>query len=168
MGAILPPTGTSLFIDANIFYYHFVRSPDLSDWSSDVIENVAAARLTAFTSPHCLAEAIHKIMCAEAAQRFSLPRQAIVNHLRHHPERISELNLFREAATELARLPLSLLAIDSQALADAAQVSSNHGIMTNDAITIALMHRYGLHHLATNDEDFHRIPALTLWKPRSV
>jgi predicted nucleic acid-binding protein len=38
--------------------------------------------------------------------------------------------------------------------------------LTNDATIVALMRRHGLIHLATNDDDFDRVPGLVVLKPR--
>ena len=39
-------------------------------------------------------------------------------------------------------------------------------LLTNDAMIVALMRRHGVTHLVTNDNDFDRVPGLTVWKPR--
>jgi predicted nucleic acid-binding protein len=161
-----PPDGAAVFIDANIVYYHFVRVPELSEWSSQLLERFAQRRLSVFASTHVIAEAIHKIMAAEAAQRFSIPRPAIVTHLRHHPERLAELTMFRTAASELEVIAMPLLATDARMVVEAADLSLSHGLLTNDALTVALMRRNGLADLASNDDDFNRVPALTVWKPQ--
>jgi predicted nucleic acid-binding protein len=51
-------------------------------------------------------------------------------------------------------------------LNEAATISLQHGLLTNDAIIVASMQRHGLTNLATNDDDFDRVPGLTVWKPR--
>jgi predicted nucleic acid-binding protein len=68
--APFPPDGTAVFIDANIFYYHFVTVDGVSEWSSDLLELIVQNRISAATSAHSLAEAMHRIMTAEASVRF--------------------------------------------------------------------------------------------------
>lgn len=46
------------------------------------------------------------------------------------------------------------------------QSSRNHGLLTNDSLIVALLQRHGITHLATNDDDFDRVPGITVWKPR--
>jgi predicted nucleic acid-binding protein len=39
-------------------------------------------------------------------------------------------------------------------------------LLTNDALTIAVMEKLGLSHLVTNDDNFDSITGVTVWKPR--
>jgi predicted nucleic acid-binding protein len=40
-----------------------------------------------------------------------------------------------------------------------------HGLLTNDAIIVALMAGHGLANLASNDADFDRVPGITRFAP---
>ena len=105
-------------------------------------------------------------MLAEAVSLFGQTRAGLVNWLKRHRERITELSEFRQAASELSGMGLSLLPADAALLAEAATLSAQLGLLTNDATIVALMHRHALTNLATNDDDFDGIPGLTVWKPR--
>jgi predicted nucleic acid-binding protein len=48
----------------------------------------------------------------------------------------------------------------------AADLSMRYRLLTNDAITIAVMDKLGLSHLITNDGNFDALPGLSVWKPR--
>jgi predicted nucleic acid-binding protein len=72
------PAGATCFVDANIFYYHFVDVPPLSEASSEFLARVARGECAAFTSVHVLAETVHKVMLAEAAGRFGMNRAGLV------------------------------------------------------------------------------------------
>jgi predicted nucleic acid-binding protein len=45
-------------------------------------------------------------------------------------------------------------------------MSAQFGLLTNDALVVALMRRHSLTNLVTNDDDFDTVPGLTVWKPR--
>src|SRR5437016_2940130 len=107
------PDGTACFIDANIVYYHFVESSPLSDACTGLFERIADGQIKGYTSVHVLAEAVHKIMLAEAAAKFGLSRPGLVNWLQHHRKRIAELSEFRQDAAEMSRLGLSILSADA-------------------------------------------------------
>jgi predicted nucleic acid-binding protein len=66
----------------------------------------------------------------------------------------------------LATVPMTVLRVDVQILVEAMQLAVRNGLLTNDSAILALMRRHGLTHLASNDDDFNRIPDLTVWKPR--
>lgn len=159
------PQSVACFVDANIFVYHFVELGEVSAACRAFLGRVARLQIEAVSTAACLADAVHRVMAVEAQERFKLDSGAAA-WLQRHPERIRELSAFREAARQLDAVPLRLLAADSRSIVDATELSGRHGLLTNDAIILALMRRHGLTHLATNDDDFDAIPELTVWKPR--
>jgi predicted nucleic acid-binding protein len=159
------PAGVTFFVDANIFVYHFVELGDLSAACRGFLAGIVDRRIDAASTGACLADAVHRVMAIEAQERFQLPGGA-TRWLQAHPDRIGELSAFRAAASQLKELPLRLLVPDALAIADAAELSAKHGLLTNDAILVTLMRRNDLQHLVTNDDDFDRVPGLTVWKPR--
>jgi predicted nucleic acid-binding protein len=66
----------------------------------------------------------------------------------------------------LSVVPMTILSVDDQLLRDAIRVAVQYGILTNDAVIVALMQRHGLVHLVTNDDDFDRVGGVTVWKLR--
>jgi predicted nucleic acid-binding protein len=160
--------GDQCFLDANIFYYHFVETPAFSGACTRLLERVATGDVLGYTSTHILSEAIHKVMIAEAADRFGLNRSGLVNWLQNNPARIGELSDFQRVAHELGRMRLLLLHVDANLFGESAGLSKHLGLLTNDAMVVALMRRQGLSILATNDDDFSGIPGLTIWSPRTV
>jgi predicted nucleic acid-binding protein len=112
-----------------------------------------------------IAGVIHKVMGEEARLVHSLDSGA-VRFLQRHPAEITKLNAFVEAAKQLERLPITLLPVDLAILRQAAELAQQYGLLTNDAIIVALMQRHGLTHITTNDDDFDRVPGITVWKPR--
>jgi predicted nucleic acid-binding protein len=69
------PPGTRCFIDANILVYHFVFTPVLSDACSNFLERIERGELTGATSAAAIAEAVHKVMLAEAMALHALPHR---------------------------------------------------------------------------------------------
>src|SRR4051812_36837696 len=116
------PLRTRCLIDANIFYYHFVETPPLSDPCSDLLQRVLDAEIVGVTSTHLLSEAVHKMMLAEAAKRLAVPRAGLVSWLQRQPQRIMDLSAFRQHATAFARMNLNVLTVGLDALEEAAAV----------------------------------------------
>ncbi len=124
------PGGAACFIDANIFYYHYVETPPFSQPSTAFLERVAAGTITGYASVHVLAEAIHKIMFADAAATFGPNRGSLVNWLQNHGNRITELQEFRRAAGELLRIGWNLIATDEMDIQHATDISAAMGLLT--------------------------------------
>jgi predicted nucleic acid-binding protein len=160
------PDGSECFIDANIFYYHFVETPRYSDQCTDFLARVSLGRITAFTSVHAIADAVHKIMVTEAAAQFSLNRAGLVTWLQNHPEKVKELRRFRDACEQICGSGLVILTTDSADLMSATVSSQRFGLLTNDATIVALMFRHGLTNLVTNDQGFRSVGEITVWQPR--
>ena len=62
---------------------------------------------------------------------------------------------------------ISIEATTSDQLKEAERLLSQHGLLTNDSITLALMKHLGLTDLVTNDDDFDGVDWVTVWKPRA-
>jgi len=110
------PTGTRCLIDANIFYYHYIDTPPLSDTCSDFLQRVLDGDLIGFTSIHLAAEAIHKVMLGEAASRFARQRTGILGWLQQHPRSISQLSDFESLARDFSVMNLTVLNVDGPTL----------------------------------------------------
>ena len=122
--------------------------------------------VSAFTSPHIIAECIHKVMLLEASQQFGRSRAGLVGWLKKRPHLIQQIRAHQIAALQFRNLPLTIVPLDLPALELATEVSTSHGLLTNDATIVALICRHQITHLVTKDDDFDAIPGLTIWKPR--
>jgi predicted nucleic acid-binding protein len=160
------PNGAQCFVDANIFYYHFVDTPPFSDECSDFLERIERSDVAGFTSTVAIAEATHKVMIMEAATLHSLNRAGLVPHLKRHPDLLSTLTHHKLVAATARRIGLHIETITLDLLESAAEISSQLCLLTNDSITIAVMKRIGLTDIATNDDDFDRLADIRVWKPR--
>jgi predicted nucleic acid-binding protein len=57
------------------------------------------------------------------------------------------------------------LTITSATLGTAAGLSQQIGLLTNDAIIVAVMQAHGLTKIASSDADFDRVPGITRYAP---
>lgn len=160
------PAGESCFVDANILGYASIELVPFTGQCRAFLERVAAGEITASTSAGAVADALFKTMIIEATRYFVPTGAKPLAFLQRHPDVIGQLSHHRAAAEGLAKLPLRLLPVDWEVIQACAQVSTQHHLLINDAMIVALMQRYGIAHLATNDDDFDAVPGLTIWKPR--
>lgn len=111
-------------------------------------------------------ETLYKVMIPEVAQLSRRDRAGLIAYLGKHPEIITRLVEYPLALDRLSTVPMALLPIDEPLLRDASGLAIRHGLLTNDALILASMHRHELIHLVTNGDDFDRVPDVKVWKPR--
>lgn len=157
-------SGEHVFLDANVFVYHFAPHPTLGPACADLFDRIERGDVSAVTSTHVLSEAAHHLMTFEASRVFGWPSK-IVERLKLDPGKTAQLSAFRQAIESVLQLPVRVLTIPAAALLAAASVSQRTGLLTNDALVVALMQSEALTNLASHDADFDRVPGLTRYAP---
>ncbi len=159
------PAGAAIFLDANTFVYSHSLHPQLGAASTQLLERIERRELSGFTSAHVLAETAHRLMTLEACTVLGWPFAGIARRLRRHPAQAQTLTLFRQAIDGILNSAVQVLALDGPLIAEAGDASRRTGLLTNDALVVAVMQRHGLTHLASHDADFDRVPGLTRYAP---
>ena len=158
--------GATCYLDATIFYYHLVETPALSDECSDLLKQIELGHVHGVTSSVALAEATHKVMLAEVVSRHRVAHQGLIARLKRHPGLLDGLTSHQRVVTTVRGLRLHVEAITLELLARGAALSIQERLLTNDALTLAVMEHLGVTLLATNDDDFDAITWITVYKPR--
>jgi predicted nucleic acid-binding protein len=153
------PEGAICYLDATIFYYHLVGAPTLSDECSDLLKRIELGRVQGVTSSVALAEATHKVMLAEVVH------QGLIARLKRHPALLDGLTSHHRVVATVRGLRLPVEAITLNLLARGATLSIQERLLTNDALTLAVMEQLGVNVLATNDDDFDTVSGITVYKP---
>lgn len=159
------PDGVVCYLDATIFYYHLVDVPPLSNDCSDLLARIEQGHVQSVTSSVALAEATHKVMLAEVVQRHGVDHRGLIARLKRHPDLLDGLTNHAQVAATVRSLRLPVEAITLELLARGADVSSQKRLLTNDALTLAVMEKLGVTILATNDDDFDAVEGITVYKP---
>jgi predicted nucleic acid-binding protein len=159
------PNGATCFLDATIFYYHLVNTPPLSDDCSDLLVRVATGGVSGVTSTVALAEAAHKVMLAEIVRRHGVGAQGLIARLKKHPELLDHLTEHQQVVALAQALQIIIEPITAALLQRGADLSPQQRLLTNDALTFAVMEKLGVSSIATNDDDFDLLAGLTVYKP---
>jgi predicted nucleic acid-binding protein len=69
------------------------------------------------------------------------------------------------AIEKVPQLGIQVLVIPPDLVASAAALSQQTGLLSNDALIVALMHHHGLTKLASADADFDRVTSITRFAP---
>ena len=161
--------GTVVCLDASALYLHFGgggAGAETKRRSVDaLVAAIAVGRLRGQFGLGTLAELVHKIMLLEATRVTGRERSNLVRWLREHPEVIANLREHAAVVVAVQRIGIEIVRSELVDLSRAAAISQQYGLLTNDAIIVATMQRLGIEWLATNDDDFARVPWVRVWKP---
>jgi predicted nucleic acid-binding protein len=103
-------------------------------------------------------------MILEAMMRFGWTSK-VVDRLKKSPASVSQLSRFCQAIAHVPRLQICVLTIPERLVEAAADVSLQTGLLSNDALLVAVMQANSLTNLASHDSDFDRVPGLTRYAP---
>jgi predicted nucleic acid-binding protein len=96
---------------------------------------------------------------------FGWPFAGIGNRLRTHPAQVQKLSAFWQAIDTVLHSKLQVLSVAPPLLATAAALGQSLGLLSNDALTVAVMNANRLSKIASRDADFDRVPGLTRYGP---
>jgi len=159
------PIGTSVFVDANVFVYSYADDPTFGDACTDFLERIELKDLHGFLSASLFSEVAHRLMTLEACKSLGWSYAGIARQLRRHPGQIQKLQEFRKALDDIIAIGIRILPVGAQDILLAGDLSLTHGLLSGDALVIAMMQGHGLTHLASNDADFDRLPGITRFGP---
>lgn len=159
------PMGEAVFLDANTLAYHFAPDPVCGSACSDLLIRIKRQEITAYTSTHVVSEMGHRLMTLEAIKLHGWPVAGIAQRLRRHPAEVQKLAAFRQAIQEVPQLGIQILTVSVTLVDTAAGISQQTGLLSNDALIVAVMEAQGLTNLASHDADFDRVSGLTRYAP---
>jgi uncharacterized protein len=159
------PDGDSVFIDANIFIYHFGGcSPECKAF----LEHCARRDLLGYTATTVLAEVLHRLMIAEAIMKGLVTAKTAVRKLGETPALVKQLTQYQEDVSKIAQMNITILALTSEIVQTSSEVRNSEGLLTNDSLIIACMRTQGLSKLATANGDFDQVSGVDVYKPTDL
>lgn len=154
-----------VFIDANIFIYHFGgRSQECKAF----LERCARRELLGHTSTGILAEVLHRLMVAEAVAKGLVTARTAVRKLGETPELVKQLTQYQEEVNKIQEMNLAIVSLTPEIVQASAAVRSSEGLLTNDSLVIVSMQANGLTKLATSNGDFDRLSTIEVYKPTDL
>ena len=158
-------SGDAIFLDANTLIYHFALDPQYGPACSQPLQRIENQDIKGLTSTHVLTELAHRIMTIEAITAFAWPPAGIARRLRKHPIQVQQLAGFHNAVERVLQSRIQVLTIPVPLVTVGTRLSRQTGLLSNDALIVAIMQANGLDKLASEDDDFDRVPGLTRYAP---
>jgi len=157
--------GESVFLDANTLVYHFQPHPIFGMASNQLLTRVENQELVAFTSTHILTEVAHRLMMIEAASLPGWKAAKVKLRLQQQPGMLNTLTQFRTAIESVLQSRIQVLTTAPALIRTAAGISQSAGLLSSDALLVAIMQQHGLTKLASGDGDFDRVTGITRYAP---
>lgn len=157
--------GDRVFIDANIFIYHFGGQ---SLECKALLERCARRALFGYTSTSILAEVLHRRMVAEAIAAGLVTARTAVRKLGETPEIVKQPTRYQDDVGKIPHMHLTILPLTLDIVRASVEVRKREGLLTNDSFVMAFMGEQGLTHLATANGDFDRVSGITIYKPTDL
>ena len=157
--------GSEIFIDANIFIYHFTG---VSDQSSYFLSRCEAGDLKGVTSVNVLLEVLHRLMMIEAIRKKLAQPPNIVKKIRKSPEKIKQLSEYFINTQRILEMGIIVKPIFNETILKSQIYRAGYGLMVNDSLIVTCMDDEGIKGLASNDDGFMKVPGLSVYKPMDV
>jgi predicted nucleic acid-binding protein len=151
-------------LDANIFVYAFLGH---SRQCQDLLGRCATEEVLGITTLDVINEVTHRMMLAEALASGVIKRDS-VRALRRRWREIAVLTEYWTQTSAIFGLNILVLMTDEARLRQAQTIRIRHGLLTNDSLIVAAMEEFGIHSLATRDNDFDHVSDLAVYKPADI
>jgi predicted nucleic acid-binding protein len=158
-------SGTSWFIDANVFVYDFAADPQYGPACRTLLERVESGELHGYVSSSVLHDVAHRLMTLEACTAFGWPYAGIAQRLRRNFDQIKMLQKFAQAVKAIQDIGVHVLSVDAAEVTTATEIARTHGLLCGDALIVSVMQANGLTMVASNDADFDRVSGITRASP---
>ena len=158
-------TGSEVFVDANIFIYHFTG---VSDEYGNFLNRCEQGDLAAITSVNVILEVLHRLMMVEAVKKNLVKPPNIVRKLNESPEKIKGLNEYFVNTQKINEMGIAIRPVNFETVIKSHMVRMTYGLMVNDSIIVASMQEEGLNLLATNDTGFEKVDEIRVYSPEDV
>jgi len=159
------PEGVAVFIDANVFVYHFVGA---SPQCTGLLARCESGELRGSTSVLVLAEAAHRLMMIEAVERKLVSAGNVARKLARRPELVKRLTVSEASIQAIAAMGIEIVPVTEATLQLGLRHQQRHGLLTNDSLVVATMLQHGPRLLATADRRLSIVHELDIAAPTDL
>lgn len=159
------PPGSSVFVDANIFVYHFAdRSVDCTTF----LRRIEAGALRGFTGQVGMLEVARRLMMLEAAGRGLALRGNPAAALAKRPDLTRELSKYYFSVLTIPEFGVQVLPLPPDFLTASQEFRQGYGLLVNDSLIPMHMRHAGISLLASADAAFDRVAGIHRFAPGDV
>jgi len=157
--------GSEIFVDSNIFIYHFTG---VSDECSDFLSRCEREELIGITSVNVMLEVLHRLMMVEAVSKNIVKPPNIVKKLNKSPQKIKRLNEYFVNTEKIQDMGIEIKPLIFETIIKSHVIRLSSGLMVNDSVIIASMKKEGVKLLATNDKVLKNLDEIDVYSPEDI
>lgn len=159
------PDGETIFIDANIFIYHFTG---VSSECSHFLSRCESGLLKGITTVHILLEVLHRLMMLEAVSKGFVEAGNVARKLKERPDIVKNLRDYAIYGLQIPEMGVHVFPCGMDDCRYSQQKRESYGLMTNDSVLLASMLSHGCYNLATADAAFDNVKEISIFKPGDI
>lgn len=156
----------AIFVDANIFLHHAFNA---NNASIEFLKQIESYNIKAYTSALVIEEVVFKLLIQAASNYLDITTIEKVKRLlmdnKNKENVFKPVIEYREYIDILKDFGLIILDLTDKDMIASLQKAKTYGLITADAVHIAVMERKGITNIASSDSDFEKVDCVTLWKP---
>jgi len=151
-----------VLLDANIFIYALQQQ---SRQCMQLLRRCAEDQVIGYIADNILAEVMHILMIAEARDNNWITGANPARQLSEQPKRVMALLRYEGLLRDLLSMGLHLESLQREDFITALAVQRHSGLLTNDALLVALAMRLRIKSIASADQALSRVPGILLYSP---
>jgi predicted nucleic acid-binding protein len=140
--------GSGIFVDANVFIYHFTG---VSAECTSLLSRCEAEELRGSTSAVIVAEACHRLMMIEAVERKLVSSGNVVRKLARRPELVRQLATYEANVEAIGLMGIEVVPVTGATVVQGLRIQKRYGFLTSDSLLLATMLHHGTRLLASAD-----------------
>lgn len=159
------PDADIIMLDANICLYAIRQK---SAQCERLLARSASGEVSGIMPCHILAEIMHQLMIAEARDYQWIKGPNPAKQLSGLPERVCALTKYEELVRDILGIGLQIEPIVQEDFITTLEVQRQAGLLTNDALLVAVGERLRVTSIVSADQAFSRVRGILLYSPDDV
>jgi len=155
----------TVFIDANIFLYHFGGA---SCECKELIKRCETGDIVGVTAITVLAEICHRLILAEAIKYAFISSGKPALQLKKKPQVVKKLSEYYTQIMDIGSWGIKIIAPPEDIFIKSQVYRSRFGLLTNDSLIPVYMAFANTAKLATANQGFMNIPSLEVYLPSDI
>ena len=157
--------GEWVVIDTNILVY---ANQQKCEECIQLLRRCAMREVRGIVPMPMVAELVHTLMLIEARENGWIERSNPARALSEHPELVRRLARYENQVREFLGMGLRIESVTPVDILEALTIQREVGLLTNDALLLAVARRLNCSAIATADAAFRNVPGVVVYQPSDL